>query len=518
MSDLNVVLPEAPEPPTLRRRILTWAGRSLVLSVISGLSYLAVFYVTFPDDAVKTKIMTEARKKQIDLRIGDIHPAGFDGLTLEGVSIASIEEPKANKKSRVRGRARLARGSVDDDGGAEETPTPVPEPATPAPAKSPFLNADRVTAHVDMLPLLRSGEDRTLSLDLDADLYGGNTEGTITLAKETTGINLIGKEMDLAKYPFEGESFQLQTEGFLAFATDLTLHKKNYRESVGSVNAGIQAFKITKGSKVKGMDLPSDLIFTESVLNLEVAEGKAKVTELKLVGEELTVEGDGQIYLQSDLSRARLNLKIRFKLGKSLEQYALFIPSTAKSDDGWYHYIISGKLTDPRARPDRASARRGGKGRTSSSSSLPDEDSGDVPSGMMDRIGRPMPGIGSMPDTSASSDDGDTDRRREDRRRLAEERRARREERLKRLREARERRGDEGGEMAGPIDPMDNAPFRPQVGMDFPPAPPGAEEIVRGNSRGQNEDQPMEIPDDFPPREQPEEINNEENAVPIMEE
>ena len=515
MSDLDLLLPEAPQPPTLRRRVLTWLGRSLVMSVISGLSYLAVFYVTFPGDAVKSKIMTEARKKQIDLRIGDLHPSGFDGLTLEGVSVATMDDPKANsKKSRVRGRARLARGNVDDEGGDEDTPTPVPEPQAAAPARSPFLNADRVTAHVDMLPLLRSGDDRTLSVDLDADLYGGNTTGTLELAKETTSIDLIGKEMDLAKYPFDGESFQLQTEGFLAFATDLTLHKKNYRESVGTVNAGIQGFKIAKGSKVKGLDLPSDLVFSESVLNMEVAEGKAKITELKLVGEELTVEGDGQIYLQSDLTRARLNLKIRFKLGKSLEQYAVFIPSTAKSDDGWYHYIISGKLTDPRARPDRASARRGGKGRTSAATPSV-EDEGDMPQGMMDRIGRPMPGITSVPGASAGGDD-DNDRRREDRRRLAEERRSRREERLKRLREARERRGEEGGEMAGPMDALDNAPFRPPVGMDFPPAPPGAEEIVRGNNRGT--DNEPEIPDEFPPREQPEEINNEENAVPIPEE
>ena len=200
MSDLDLLLPEAPQPPTLRRRVLTWLGRSLVMSVISGLSYLAVFYVTFPGDAVKSKIMTEARKKQIDLRIGDLHPSGFDGLTLEGVSVATMDDPKANsKKSRVRGRARLARGNVDDEGGDEDTPTPVPEPQAAAPARSPFLNADRVTAHVDMLPLLRSGDDRTLSVDLDADLYGGNTTGTLELAKETTSIDLIGKEMDLAK-------------------------------------------------------------------------------------------------------------------------------------------------------------------------------------------------------------------------------------------------------------------------------------------------------------------------------
>lgn len=460
--------------------------RSLLFSAVGTAAYLLVFYVTFPADDLKARIMTEARKASVDLRIGDIRPHGLSGMGLkfDGVSVGTLDVPK---RKRRRGKA------AQEEDAAEEAQAPVDS------GKPPLVNLDEVIVDVALLPLLRGKADRVISLDVDAEGYGGEITGALELGPKRRKIDLEGNGIEVARYPIQGEDFKIDAVGLLAFNTDLDLSVEDVKASTGSFTLDIQGLRVLKSSLVSQMPLPVELMFTEAVMRLAVAEGKADVEALRLMGDAISVEGDGEIFLSDDLGRSRLKMSIRIRPGEDLQILTAVLPSRAKSTDGYYHYMVTGTLLSPRFRPDAGGARTWSKdhgGAATAARSLPEPDIGMDDEGDEDepeiggidqrRVSRP-PAVnrpGAIDKNSLSRPtitDEDRDNRREERRRLAEERRQRREERLKKIREAQELSGesfqDRGREIIPPFPGDADAPFRPGMGRRDLPPPPGVDDV-----------------------------------------
>lgn len=481
--------------------VVRYLLRTLLFSAVGSVAYLAVFYLTFPSDNLRAKIMTEARKQHVDLRIGEVKPWGFNGLVFKGLSVGLMDKPARKARSR--------RKAAETD--EEAAPTPPPAPVDNG--KPPLLNLDRLELDVALLPLLGGADSRTLEVDVDAEAYGGDIEGSLAVNAAHRVVDLKGEALDLARYPIAGESFTVDAMGLASFDAQLDLSAEDVKQSSGSFDLGVQGLRILKSSKFGGMELPVEMLFTESVLRLEIAEGTANVAAMRFMGEAVSLEGDGEIFLNADLMRSRLKMKVRFKLGSDLEAFGALLPSRARSDDGYYHYMVTGLLSDPRFRPDTVSARKAGQsggGAVSSRSPTSRPDTLPMPTGMdedeeeMDN--RPGSPIRKAEATRPGVSEEELEERRQERLRLAEERRKRREERLRRIREAQEMRGEDGEGV--PPDPRAaTAPFRPPFARGEMVRPPGFGSPDGQMPEGQEDEPPMppEQNDDFvPPQELPE--------------
>lgn len=488
-------------------------------SLLGTLVYFAVLYLTFPSDTARDRIVYEANKAGYKLQLVSVKPTWPWGFTLEGVDFYGVDDAAAAaarrakaKRAKAKDLDKAADTSTENgtDKNAEklslEVVTPIPLPplpgsesaATPAgkdagnkdgksaeakpePADAPLLTLDSVSV-TSLLGAALSQGKIIEGVDFAAELYGGDVSGTYGQADGLTSLKLNASGLDLGRYPFQTDSFDLKLSGIFGMDCDLSLQKDKIRESEGAVSFKFENLHLAKGSKIKGFDLPFETTFTVTGTQTEVKNGRIEFQELKLESAPLTITVTGSIMLNASLMRSRANLKVMLKFGDELKLVAAFLPESAKGPDGTAHYVLSGPLNNLKPRPDRIAARKGGR------------DTGGIPRpgyGGEDGASRPMPGrppipglpnIPGMPPMPGMNDDGPNAFRApvlddEERERLREERRKRAEERRKRREELRQRRLELGnnpdrpgftggpGELPGSVPSIEEVPDAPP---DFP--------------------------------------------------
>lgn len=482
-------------------------------SLIGSLVYFAVLYLTFPSDVARDRIVYEANKAGYKLQLVSVKPTWPWGFTLKGVDFYGVDDAAAAAARRAKSkRANKAKDESTEkvaekeaEKVASDVVTPIPLPPLPGseseagkPVASKESSKDGATreAEVGEAPLLTLDSVSVTSLlgaalsqgkviegvNFGAELYGGDVSGTYGQADGITSLSLAASRLDLARYPFKTDSFDLKLSGVFGMDCDLSLHKDKIRESEGKVSFKFENLKLSKGSKVKGFDLPFETTFTVTGTETEVKNGRIEFQELKLESAPLTITVTGSIMLNASLMRSRANLKVTLKFGDELKLVAAFLPESAKGPDGLAYYVLSGPLNNLKPRPDRIAARKGG--RETGGIPRPGLNSEDSPSRPFP--GRPpipglpnipgMPPIPGMNDDSANTfrpavlDDEERERLREERRKRAEERRKRREElRQRRLEMGNnpERPGFTGGpgELPGSMPMIEEIPDAPP---DFP--------------------------------------------------
>jgi len=521
-------------------------------SLVGLVTYLLFLYLTFPSDVARERLVYEANKAGVRMQMVGFRPSPPWGLSLTGVDIYGFGESSSSEKRGRRGAAskgldaaRSMEAAIGGPGADVVVPDAVPaadgavgavgapeealpggiavpgaatgsEGATVAttggaatvnaaasaePAEAPLLSFDRLRI-ASLLPLL-SPSGLSGMVNFDGDLYGGEVEGAYGKEGEDTRIALKLNDLDLARYPMQGESFDMKTSGRFGLNVDLLVNKEKIRDSTGKIDLALQNLIIHKGSKVKGFDIPLELAFKVSGGAMEVKNGRADLTELKLESPPLTILVSGSVTLNAVPARSRFNLKVSLKFGDELKVVSAFLPETARSDDGFYHYILSGPFDNLRTRPDRLAARRKDRGRPTAAGGSSDFPDRPTPPG----IGRPP-----MPDLpgplSTRGDDGGSAGFRPpilddaERERLREERRKRAEERRKRREELRQRRLDMTGEDGMAPPPMglesevnqedSERPSRRVRNNEEPSGDNGMPEGMEGNDEPQPWDEPGE--------------------------
>ena len=432
--------------------------------------YAIFLYLTFPSDVARERVLYEANKAGLRMQMVDLDLAFPWGVKLEGVDIYGLGEDTSRKKPTPRRKAmpggEIENGAAPDagapaEGEAPAAAAPVPAPADAAPApeaavsnETPVLTLDSVRLDLPLPTALLKG-DALSGLTFDAELYGGEAEGSYKLEGGLTRIVLAMTNLDLSRYPMQGESYDLKLAGAFGLNTDLSINKEKIRESTGTIALNLPRLVVHKGSKIKGFDIPMELDFKVTGGSMDVKNGRAELSEMVLESQPVTMKISGSVMLNPVMSRSRFNLKVALKFGDELKLIASLLPESARSDDGFYHYILSGPFNNLRTRPDRLAARRKDRGRT------PGADVGERPT--MPGMGAPpVPGLPPVANTMEDGgpaavrppilDDAERERLREERRRRAEERRRKREEMRQR------RLAEMGGEDGGAIPPP---PVRP---------------------------------------------------------
>lgn len=490
------------------KRVLLWF---VINTIVGTLVYALALYLTFPSDTARDRIVYEANKSGMKLQLVGVKPAWPWGFTLTGLDLYSIgDAPNPRKPPRGKRDKDASKTDSGENPTTTDTGEPIPVPnalevpgepgavatTTPAePEEAPLLSLDTLTV-TSLLKTVMSQGKVVDGIEVSAELYGGTLTGSYGQEDDFNKVVLNAANIDLARYPFKGESFDVKASGTLGIQADLALHKDKVRESSGSFALLADTITLYKGSKIKGVDIPLDVTFAVSGGSWEVKNGRAEITELKLDSAPISMTITGSIMLNQSFMRSRANLKVAIKFGDELKMVAAFVPESAKSGDGAVHYILSGPLNNLRTRPDRLAARRTDRKPGGSDSFTPTAGGGSPDRAPMPRPPLPgMPGMnGGMPDPSEFNapgiirppalDDEERERLREERRKRAEERRKRREElRQRRLEggsvDVRPGFGDPnvypGGSAAGaPIDdigndvpdmPIDNPMEEPPVEM-----------------------------------------------------
>lgn len=394
--------------------------------------FLVGLHVHFPSTAALERLRYEVQERSDGdwgLEASSLGLYRLSGVTLDDVTLYKV------KKSRFHRR------------GEDEKP----------PEVNPWLAAQRLSARLELLPLLRGGT----MVDFDADLYGGNLSGSAGQVGSSMRLSAEGDDIDLSKIPLSGDDWTADLTGTLKLDADLDINREQIKESKGHLSISAQDLALTSG-EFSGFKL-DPMKFTESVLSFDVTNGVATVKEGHLVSDMLEATISGDITLNKDFKRWRMRLSVVVTLNAALDKLARFAPglSDARADDGSYHFMMAGTPGLARLRSDRLGARGTGAPMNAPRDMGDDEEEGPAP--MMDD-----PGVDAGNDMSAEE---------------------RRQARLERIRKARERRKARQAERG--IDPESEDGDLPMRGPGRMPP------LQRGGAFGSGQ---MEQPGDMPDR------------------
>jgi type II secretion system protein N len=428
---------------------VVWGGACFAVGVQLG----------FPEDAARARIayeVAEASDDEYAVDFGGLAPWRLSGLDARDVKLYTVKKPRKGLRGK-KGKAKAE----------EHADTPEALERTLA------LGLDRLAVRAAILPLLTGNR----AVAFVAESIGGTLDGTWSQSDKGISLAFDADDLDLSKLPRSEEGTnQLAFLGKLQGHADLVLDSGDPKKSTGTLRLDLPGFGLEKGSKVGGFELP-EVIFDKAVVAFEAKDGKLEVTEGTFESSTLTATVSGNIALNKRLARSRLRLEIVFTLPEDLDKLAQLAPDLkrARDSEGQYHYLVTGTILDPSARPNRA-GKRAAKG-------LRDKGDGEGP-GLLDGPG--LPGANG-PLGGANGDMND-----EERRAAREERLRERRERMRKRREDAEKSGsfrvpNDDFEDEGPP-PFDDGPPPPPEGPPFDDGPPRGPPLPEPPEGGPNDE------------------------------
>ncbi len=414
-----------------------WVKRGL-LAVAGGLWFTVTFaaslWLTFPSERAAQFVQWKVEEQgQYLLQVEEVSPYWL-GARLDGVSLYTV------KKSRR----------------AEQKPK-----------TNLMFSADSVRARVGLWSLLNLGVlggNGTIKGSISRQ--GGDFDIQATVSRLDEGVQVralrvIGEGMPISAVPMPDA--KLIGTGGLDLDIDLEADE-GFSKSEGKISVVGKDVVITsvEAAALEGFPL-GPLNISNVDLQLDVKSGKAKVGRGQIVSDMVTVDVEGEVILNDNLSESRLRLKFIVTLGDTAAMLKGFLKD-AEHSDGKFHYALSGSFEKPKFKAERERrSRAGGVDRERPSR---DEEAGDEESDS-GRKSSLKPDLSSSVRERLGGDDPDAAR---------EERRKRREQaiadRRARLAERRKQREDDGGGSEGEVRPPrfveDDEEPMPE---DFPPAP-----------------------------------------------
>lgn len=309
---------------TRLQRLGLWA-----LSTVWGALFFTVaFWLTFPSTAAARWAAWQVDQGSDGawaLQVAGVRPWWGAGLQATGVELFARDAQPP--------RRRVA---PNEDGLQPER----------GPARS-VLKLERAAARLRLFSLLRGRLGATVS----ADLYGGTLEGFVARDQGGLLLDVLAKDLDLAQYPMDGDTFQADLAGKLRIkAESLYLDQTDPKNSRGMLRFEMDGLQMT-GASVMGLTL-GDATFTEAVLRFDLSDGKARVKKGSFVSDLVQVQVNGDVNLANPVGRSRLRLDLDVQLGEELDKLAALAPNLKESRDadGVYHFTCTGTLDRPLCR------------------------------------------------------------------------------------------------------------------------------------------------------------------------
>ena len=233
-----------------------------------------------------------------------------------------------------------------------------------------MLRADQVSARA----LVGEALSGDIGVVFDADLYDGDLSGTYKQIDEhISDVDAVAEDLDLSRYPFEGEDWNVDLAGRLNLEADVVFDGADVKKSKGTIALTVPGLEIREGSKAMGFDLPA-MSFTAAELSLEIDDGKAEVDDGVFRSDVLDLDVSGAIDLAMPVKRSRMNLALELTIhDEKLETLVSLMPDIkrSKTDDGAYRGSTTGTFERPGFRWDRGATKAASVTRTPTISRTP---------------------------------------------------------------------------------------------------------------------------------------------------
>jgi len=350
---------------------------------------LALFgYLSFPYEQLKTRIIAEFDRTQrrssrgqepMRLEIDDLDSYWFSGVEVTGARLIIPPKKRSSKKRTMS----FGGGTKKDE-----------------PKKASVLTIDRVTARVQMLPLLIGD----VQINFDAEAFGGEISGSLPVGADggDVEIEFVGLQLlDVAPLQTTLEGIPLQ--GVASGAVSLMPRNGKFSKADGRLAVVVDTVKLGNKQKgddgklkdvveMQGVELPSVLVGT---INIEATakDGLLTIEDFGAKGRDFELLGDGKVKLHEswDRSQADVYLKFRFSdsyrtksdaatslLGEPGAKYPPVIEAApgspfkrAKTEDEFYRFHINGALNKLDFKPAGNKSARGKKPRGKSRKATP---------------------------------------------------------------------------------------------------------------------------------------------------
>jgi len=304
-------LPRIPLPKLTGWKRRTAYGAFLVLSFLFALQR------TFPTEAVRERIMLEAAAQGWQVRMGDLSPSGFGGMTASAVTLESRDGLR--------------------------------------------IPIDEARASLRLWPLLLGR--RGIAFDLA--LFQGRLRGVVEEGRGWRRLVLTGRDVDLSRATPIKKASGIDLAGVVSAQVDVTLYAREPARSTGRLEVTVEKAAVNGGEvPVPGMggnlSLPR-FTLGKVTARASVRDGKVLFDELASRSDDLEMSGE-QVYLQLQpnleyapiYGRARVKPADGFwqKSGTAgLRGVAEMALASAKGRDGSYGFQLYGTLGHPQARP-----------------------------------------------------------------------------------------------------------------------------------------------------------------------
>lgn len=216
------------------------------------------------------------------------------------------------------------------------------------------IEISKLKARALLIPLLTGKK----GLEFDLELAKGQLGGVVVQQKSGTDVEAKLDHLELALLSAVSEATGLRLAGQLDGHTDLFLSKVQPQDTEGELSIKASDLEILKGSKAANFPVP-ELVLGNLNWQIPVKAGKAQLKKLRLEGENLEAELDGEILLAQPLHNSTLNFSVSFKPTPAFLKKEPLIGALlnnikqAQGTDGYYTYAISGTAGHPRAFPRR---------------------------------------------------------------------------------------------------------------------------------------------------------------------
>jgi type II secretion system protein N len=277
---------------------------AIIFILLVILLFIFFLYIGFPYDTLKRRVIGELEAKSPFLyEIEKLRPYPLSGLTFKNVAIyASVD----SKRARV-------------------------------------LGVDRFRVTLSLIPLLW----RKVHLRLRGEILQGTVEGGITRRGDKGELQLWGRDVNIQQIDILRDVGGVEMAGILRGKTALTLGEGGISEQTGTAEFTISEAMLTR--------LPLPGVAPLRVGNiqgqLELKRGNILIKRLAFSGGDLSGQVLGNILLNPNFSKSRLNLRITIKPSAKFDpkyRVLLSLLGRQRQTEGLYAFFLKGTLHHPR--------------------------------------------------------------------------------------------------------------------------------------------------------------------------
>ena len=322
-----------------------------------GLVFVVSFFFTFPDDDAALWARWQVQEQTdgaYELSLSSLSLHGLGGVRGQDVTFYEVEKRRAR------------RGDEKENSEKKE-----------------LFSADRVQGRVGLLSALRGrpsfdGSVRLGAADIDISGILEQVEDQFQVRK----ITIKADALPLESFPAISGTRMLGT-GTIDLEIDLSA-PEGLSKANGKIVVSGRDLEVTLSSPGNFLDGFGPFHISEIEIRIDVTEGKARVTDGRLVSDQFEIEIDGEVALQDEITRSSVKMGLVVaQLGEQFQPFQGFLRD-AKWDNDTYHYSLRGTLGRLGApRPERE--KRATTRRTPRDRGLEGEDEG----GGVARPGRP---------------------------------------------------------------------------------------------------------------------------------